>query len=97
MTSMEEIMSLKLFVAGKTARSKQAIDGVTAALDGKFGGKGRLEIIDVLESPQLAEEAQILATPTLIRLFPTPARRLIGDFSDGEKALALLAPGDEKP
>ena len=94
---MEEKVSLKLFVAGKTSRSRQAIEGIRSAFEETLSEKGTLEIIDLLEQPQLAEEAQVLATPTLIRLFPTPVRRLIGDLSDGKKAFALLELGDEKP
>jgi len=81
---------LKLFVAGKTTRSIRAIEGVTLAFDECLKEMGTLEIIDLLEQPQLADEAQVLATPTLIRLSPTPVRRVIGDFSDGKKALDLL-------
>ena len=95
--SMEEKVSLKLFVAGETSRSRKAIGAIRAVFDEKFSAKGTLEIIDVLEQPQRAEEEQVLATPTLIRSFPTPVRRLIGDFSDGKKVFALLELGDEKP
>ena len=87
---MEKKVFLKLFVAGKTSRSKKAIEGITAAFDECLKEIGTLEIIDLLAKPQLAEDEQVLATPTLIRLLPTPARRVIGDFSDGKKALDLL-------
>jgi len=87
---MEEKVFLKLFVAGKTARSQKAIDGVKSAFDAFLKEKGTLQIIDVFESPQLAEAEKVMATPTLIRLVPTPVRRLIGDFSDGKKVFRLL-------
>lgn len=87
---MEEKVFLKLFVAGKTARSQKAIDGVKSAFDAFLAEKGTLQIIDVLESPQLADAEKVLATPTLIRVVPTPVRRLIGDFSDGERVFNLL-------
>jgi len=87
---MEEKVFLKLFVAGKTARSKKAIEGVKSAFHGCLDEKGTLQIIDVLESPELAEAEKVLATPTLIRRLPTPLRRLIGDFSDGKKVFSLL-------
>lgn len=88
---------LKLFVAGKTTRSIRAIEGVTLAFDECLKEMGTLEIIDLLEQPQLAEKEQVLATPTLIRLLPTPVRRVIGDFSDGMKAFDLLELREEKP
>ncbi len=93
---MENKVFLKLFVAGKRSRSRKAIEGITEAFDACLKGKGTLEIIDILEQPQLAEEEQVLATPTLIRLLPTPVRRVIGDFSDGMKAFDLLELRDEK-
>ncbi len=88
---------LKLFVAGKTSRSKQAIEGVTVAFDMYLKEKGTLEIIDLLVHPQQAQEEQVMATPTLIRVTPAPVRRVIGDFSDGKKALDLLGLRDETP
>lgn len=49
-----------------------------------------MEIIDVLEFPQVAEDERILATPTLIKTLPLPLRRVIGDLSDKEKVLLGL-------
>ena len=94
---MEEKVLLKLFVAGKTARSKKAIAGITVIFDACLKDKGTLEIIDVLKEPQLAAEENVMATPTLIRLSPIPVRRLIGDFSDGKKAFDLLDLTGEMP
>lgn len=77
----------RLFVAGETARSLRAAAHVrqlcSAALDDDY----ELEIVDVLERPDLADEARILATPTVIKQAPLPLRRVIGDLSD----LARLA------
>lgn len=94
---MEDKVFLKLFVAGNSIRSKKAIDGITMAFHAYLEDKGTLEVIDVLEKPQLAEAENVLATPTLIRLLPVPVRRLIGDFSDGKKAFDLLDLREEKP
>ena len=49
-----------------------------------------MQIIDVLENPQMAEDDRILATPTLIKQLPLPLRRIIGDLSDKEKVLLGL-------
>ncbi len=87
---MEEKVFLKLFVAGKTPRSRKAIAGVTVVFDTYLKDKGTLEIIDVLKEPELAVETNVLVTPTLIRMLPEPVRRLIGDFSDGKRAFDLL-------
>lgn len=56
----------------------------------ELAGRYELEIIDVLEHPQLAEDEKILATPTLIKQLPPPLRRVIGDLSDTEKVLLGL-------
>jgi circadian clock protein KaiB len=94
---MEEKVLLKLFVAGKTDRSKKAIAGITVVFDACLKDKGTLEIIDVLKKPHMAAEENVLATPTLIRVLPEPVRRLIGDFSDGRRAFDLLALTEEAP
>ncbi len=90
MNPMEDAVFLRLFVAGKTERSRMAIDSIKSVFDVELAGKGTLEVIDILEKPEVANEEQVLVTPTLIRLEPKPVLRLIGDFSDGKKALHLL-------
>jgi len=55
-----------------------------------LGGDCSLEVIDVLEQPDRAEEAKVLATPTLLKLLPPPLRRIVGDLSDKEKLLVGL-------
>ena len=92
---MEKEVVLKLFVTGKTSRSREAIDSIRNAFEARVSENGILEVIDVLDKPQQAREEEILVTPTLIRLMPKPVRRLIGDFSDGNKAFELLDLGGE--
>jgi circadian clock protein KaiB len=84
------IYNLRLYVAGKTPRAEQAIANLRRICEQELAGRYDLEIIDVLESPELAEEAKILATPTLIKQLPPPLRRVIGDLSDKEKVLLGL-------
>jgi circadian clock protein KaiB len=79
---------LKLFVAGRSARTEQAIANLRGLCEGEFPGNYELVIIDVLLQPAIAEAMKILATPTLIKEGPLPVRRIIGDFSDKEKVLA---------
>ncbi|NEO29867.1 MAG: circadian clock protein KaiB [Symploca sp. SIO3C6] len=81
---------LKLFVAGQTPKSAQVIAHLFRVCEAEFANQYELEIIDVLEQPQRAEQEKILVTPTLIKEVPLPMRRLIGDFSDKEKLLAVL-------
>ncbi|MEX2571119.1 MAG: circadian clock protein KaiB [Gemmatimonadota bacterium] len=81
---------LKLYVTGKTPRSERAIANLRRICNEDLRGAYVLEIIDVLEQPQLAEDEKILATPTLIKRLPPPLRRVIGDLSDKEKVLLGL-------
>lgn len=81
---------LRLFVTGENTRSGTAIANLRRICEQELAGVYDLEIIDVLEFPELAEEAKILATPTLIKSLPPPLRRVIGDLSDKEKVLLGL-------
>ena len=81
---------LKLYVTGKSSKSDLAITNLRRICDKEFSGMYILEVIDVLERPQLAEDEKILATPTLIKELPRPIRRIIGDLSDREKVLLGL-------
>jgi len=78
---------LKLYITGRTARSERAIKNLNEICTVELQGRFDLRVIDVLESPQLAEAVRILATPTLIKELPPPIRRIIGDLSDHEKVL----------
>ena len=77
-------------MTGASTRTGTAIANLQRICEQELGGQYDLEIIDVLEFPDLAEEAKILATPTLIKSLPPPLRRVIGDLSDTEKVLLGL-------
>jgi circadian clock protein KaiB len=81
---------LRLYVTGRTPRSEQAIANLRRICEDELHGQYELQIIDVLEHPQLAEDEKILATPTLIKQLPPPLRRVIGDLSDRDKVLLGL-------
>ena len=81
---------LKLYVTGKTPRSKQAIVNLRRICEQELSGQFEIIVMDVLENPLLAENEKILATPTLIRELPPPVRRIIGDLSDREQVLLGL-------
>ena len=72
---------LRLYVAGATDRSRQAILRARQLCETEFKDNFELEVIDVYQQPILARDGQIVATPTLIREFPRPVRRLIGNLS----------------
>jgi circadian clock protein KaiB len=81
---------LKLYVTGKTPNSVIAIKNLKEVLDTKLRGSYKLDVIDILKNPQLAEDEKILATPVLEKKLPPPIRRIIGDLSDKEKVLLGL-------
>ena len=89
---------LKLYVTGQTPRAERAIANLRRLCKEELDGCYEIEIIDVLEHPELAETDRILATPTLIKQLPPPLRRVIGDLSNRDKVLLGLnvQPRDER-
>jgi circadian clock protein KaiB len=81
---------LRLYITGKTPKSERAVTNLKKIFEEDLKGLYELQIIDVLEFPQLAENEKILATPTLIKDLPPPIRRIIGDLSNSEKVLLGL-------
>ena len=82
--------ALTLYVTGQTSRSRNAVASLRRTCEEAIPGQYDLAIVDVLESPQQAEDAKVLATPTLVRELPQPTRRIIGDLSDKDKILFRL-------
>jgi circadian clock protein KaiB len=72
----------RLCVAGMTSRSRAAIVNLRALCDQYLSGRYTIEVIDLYQQPELARQHQILATPTLIKSWPMPERRLLGSLSD---------------
>jgi len=81
---------LLLYIAGQTPKSIKALENIKKYAEEYLAGKYSIEIIDLLKSPQLAEGDQILAVPTLVRKFPEPIRKIIGDLSNEERVLVGL-------
>lgn len=72
---------LRLYITGQTAASHRVVDNIREICETELDGRYELEVIDLLEHPQLAERENILATPTLVRELPPPMRKVIGDLS----------------
>lgn len=85
---------LRLYVAGKTAKSELALANLQRLCEEHLKGKYRIEVVDLLKNPHLAKGDQILAIPTLVRKLPEPMRKIIGDLSNSERVLIGL---DLKP
>jgi len=82
--------TLRLYVAGLTPRSQEAIRTVTEICEDQLAGRCDLEVIDIYQHPVLAKGEQIIAAPTLIKKLPPPLRRIIGNMADKEKVLVGL-------
>src|SRR6187399_2421350 len=86
----EQKYELRLYIAGQTPKSVEALKNITKYCKEHLEGKYSIEVIDLLKNPQLAEGDQIFAIPTLVRKVPQPIRKIIGDLSDKEKVLVGL-------
>lgn len=85
-----EPYELRLYVVGMTQRSQQAIEETKSVCEQYLAGRYHLEVVDIREHPQEAVTGQIVASPTLVRRRPLPARRLVGDLSRRERLLGGL-------
>ncbi len=81
---------LRLYIAGQTPNSIAAITNLKKICEDQLQGKYRIEVIDLLEKPQLAKGDQIVAIPTLVRRLPPPVKKIIGNLSKAEHALVGL-------
>ncbi len=81
---------LRLYITGRTPRSEQAVANLQDIIANELASEYELDVIDVLERPQLAEDERIVATPTLIKELPPPLRRIIGDLTDRDQVLLGL-------
>jgi circadian clock protein KaiB len=81
---------LRLYVAGKTPKSILALTNLKQICEDHLQGRYEIEIIDLLDNPQLAQGDQILALPTLVRRLPEPIKKIIGDLSNQERVLVGL-------
>ena len=83
-------LELRLYVAGQTPKSLIALSNLKKICEEYLQGRYRLRVIDLVKTPQLARDDQILAIPTLVRNLPQPIRKIIGDLSDTQRVLVGL-------
>jgi circadian clock protein KaiB len=81
---------LRLYVAGQTPRAIAALENLKRICEEHLSGEYHIEVVDLLQNPQLARGDQILAVPTLVRKLPEPVRKIIGDLSNTERVLVGL-------
>jgi circadian clock protein KaiB len=87
---MSESYALKLYVAGQTPKAVRAFSNLRKICDEHLEGRYSIEVIDLIQNPQLGRGDQILAVPTLVRKLPTPIKKIIGDLSNTERVLVGL-------
>jgi circadian clock protein KaiB len=89
MTAVSPVL-LSLYIAGTTPMSARAVVNVRKLCDEHLAGLYELRVIDLLDDPRQAQEAQIVALPTLVKHLPRPVRKFIGDLSDPSRVLLAL-------
>ena len=85
-----EVFKLRLYVAGQTPKSIRAFANLKVLCEEHLKGRYQIEVIDLLENPQMARGDQIVAIPTLVRRLPLPLRTIIGDLSNSVRLLVGL-------
>ena len=85
-----KLWQLRLYVAGQTPKSVAAFSNLKKICESHLNGRYSIEVIDLMEQPQLAKGDQILAIPTLVRRLPQPVRKIIGDLSNANRVLVGL-------
>jgi circadian clock protein KaiB len=85
-----DLWKLRLYVAGQTPKSLVAFANLKRLCEDHLQGRYTIEVIDLVETPRLAKDDQILAIPTLVRRLPEPVRKIIGDLSNTERVLVGL-------
>ena len=90
MQTVLEQYNFRLYVAGQTPKSLAAIANLKQICEAHLAGRYSVEVIDLIDKPQLAARDQILAVPTLVRQLPEPLKRIIGDLSKVDRVLVGL-------
>jgi len=90
---IECLWTLRLYIAGQTPKSVAALANLKKLCEEQLPGQYKLEVIDLLEHPELAKADQIVAIPTLVRKLPEPLKRMIGDLSNKARVIVGLELG----
>ncbi len=85
-----EIWALRLYVAGSSSKYLRAFTNLKRMCEDTLAGRYEIEVVDLLDRPELASADQILALPTVVRMMPLPSRRVMGDLSDTNRLIAGL-------
>lgn len=86
----QRVYRFNLFVSGATSRSARAITNIKAICDRHLAGKYKIEVIDIYQQPERLSSDQVVAVPTLVKEYPRPVRKFIGDLSDTHRVVNAL-------
>ncbi len=89
-TKKDHKLVLRLYIAGQTPKSLKALNNLKKICSDYVNEQYQIEVIDLLKKPELAQQDQVLAIPTLVRNLPIPIRKIIGDLSDTDRVLLGL-------
>lgn len=87
---------LRLYITGQSSLSSAAVRNLLRCCQERLQGHYDIQVIDICQQPELAREAQIIATPTLVRAHPVPIRKLVGNLANQQQVLAGLGIRDEE-
>jgi len=85
-----EVWHLRLYLAGNSPKSREAFENLKSFCEAYPTVRYEIEVVDLLQHPQLARGDEIIAIPTLVRRLPGPMRKIIGDLSDTDRVLVGL-------
>mgnify|MGYP006284013919 CR=1 FL=1 len=86
----QEVWELRLYVAGQTTNCVKAFTNLKRICEQELKGRYTIEVVDLLQNPELAKGHQIMAIPTLVRKLPEPVTKIIGSLQDQERVLVGL-------
>lgn len=86
----QRMFRFSLFVSGATPRSARAIMNIKAICDKHLNGKYKIEVVDIYQQPERLSSDQVVAVPTLVKQYPLPVRKFIGDLSDTQRLVSGL-------
>jgi circadian clock protein KaiB len=82
--------NLRLYVAGQAPKSIAALSNLRRLCEKYLSGRYRLDVVDLMMDPTLAQRDGIIAIPTLVRYVPAPIKRIIGDLGNSDRVLTRL-------
>ena len=84
---VQRVFRFSLFVSGATAKSSRAITNIKAICEKHLAGKYKVEVIDIYQQPERLSSDQVVAVPTLVKQYPLPVRKFVGDLSDTHRVV----------